>query len=126
MQTETPLELQIIISPNGDAWTAMLLVPRLGLNAGPYPFTPPLDDAGLADLRWYLEQYPHWPSGSDFQRAADIEDQLEGRGHALFDAAFASRDAPLATIPRPRRRPPCPPRLHRAACAALALGVARC
>ncbi len=71
----------------------MLLVPCLGLDAGPYPFTPPLDDAVLTDLRWYLEQYPHWPSGPDFQRAANLEGQLEDWGRVLFDAAFASRDA---------------------------------
>ena len=51
-----------------------------------------LDDNVLADLRWYLEVYPQWPVGPDYDRALGIEAKLRTWGKALFDAAFADRE----------------------------------
>ena len=46
----------------------------------PAPFAPPLDDAALDDLRWYLEVFSTWPTGPDYERAEAIEAQAGGLG----------------------------------------------
>lgn len=51
-------------------------------------FTPPLDDKDLADIRCYLERYPEWPSGPDYDRAQRIESKLLDWGKALWRAVF--------------------------------------
>ena len=57
------------------------------------PFSPPLDEAVLNDLRWYLENYIRWPSGPDFDRAERIETEMEGWGRLFFDALFSNLQA---------------------------------
>lgn len=54
------------------------------------PFEVPLDAKVLSDLRWYLELYPQWPVGPDYERALGIEAKLIEWGKALFDAAFST------------------------------------
>ncbi|MCG3155988.1 MAG: Photosystem I assembly protein Ycf3 [bacterium] len=49
-------------------------------------FEPPLDDAVLADLRWYLETFSIWPTGPDYIRANNIEAKLEDWGRNLLDS----------------------------------------
>ncbi|MBI4672496.1 MAG: hypothetical protein HY741_12630 [Chloroflexi bacterium] len=58
------------------------------------PFTNPLNDKVLRDLRWYLEEYLDWPFSEPVQaRANEIERELDEWGSALFDSVFDSRDA---------------------------------
>jgi len=92
-----PLELSIRFGkPSLDAEDALLPVSvhveRLGLSAGPFDFAVPLDDKVLADLHWYLELYPQWPVGPDYDRALGIEARLRDWGKRLFDTVFAHRD----------------------------------
>lgn len=56
-------------------------------------FEPPLDDAVLADLRWYLETFSIWPTGPDYIRANNIEAQLEDWGRSLLESATREREA---------------------------------
>lgn len=58
-------------------------------------FEPPLDDAVLADLRWYLETFSIWPTGPDYVRAASIEANLEDWGRSLLESATQERNAAL-------------------------------
>ena len=107
MSADNPLELTITITAKTTAEKAQLQVrveaQALGLSAGPNAFTLPLDENVLADLRWYLELYPQWPVGPDYERALGIEAKLIEWGKALFDAAFSTRvDARLRAVP-PRR-----------------------
>ncbi len=51
-------------------------------------FIAPLDDRILADIRWYLEMYPQWPSGPDYDRAQRIEANLPRWGEQLFASLF--------------------------------------
>lgn len=93
-----------------------------GTYTDPQPFTPPLSDQQLGDLRWYLEVYSTWPTGPDYIRAERIESELETWGKALrrsviFDEAairiwqqFVDSDGDLqvtidATDPRVLRLP---------------------
>src|SRR5258706_292804 len=46
-----------------------LFRPDAGTMTPPAPFAPPLDDAQLDDLRWYLEVLATWPTGPDYERA---------------------------------------------------------
>lgn len=53
-----------------------------------FPFTNPLDDKDLGQIRWYLEKYYDWPTDIDDERARGIEGQLPQWGQALFNAVF--------------------------------------
>ena len=70
---------------------------HLGQDQGDTPtfdFRNPLTDANLADLRWYIERYPAWPVGPDYDRAQEVQARMPVMGRALFDAVFqASPDA---------------------------------
>lgn len=48
----------------------------------------PLDEAALAELRWYLEDYLRAPYGVYQQRGARVAGQLPGWGEAIFRALF--------------------------------------
>lgn len=105
-----PLELQLTVAPKGKKYETRLYCRELGIDAGPYPLRLPLDDKILAELRWYLEQYPRWPVGPDVERARHIEAQLAGWGRDLFaalvtptpDAARVWTQFRLAEPDRPR------------------------
>jgi hypothetical protein len=92
-----PLELSIRITAKSDKPDAALQVSvsvkDLGLDQGPFAFKIPIDDKVLIDLRWYLELYPQWPVGPDYDRALQVEAKLRTWGKALFDAAFAESKA---------------------------------
>ena len=96
MSDEKLLELAIHFTATTKAEDAPLQVhvevQTLGLSAGPIDFALPLDHTVLAELRWYLEVYPQWPVGPDYERALGIEAKLRAWGKALFDAAFADRE----------------------------------
>ncbi len=70
-----------------------LFRPDTGVSTDPAPFTPPLDDDVLADLRWYLEIFAGWPTGPDYARAERTKSQLEGWGRALRDSVIAETEA---------------------------------
>jgi tetratricopeptide (TPR) repeat protein len=70
-----------------------LFRPDSGNWSSDVPFTPPLDDPELADLRWYLEVFTGWPSGPDYERAERIEARLEDWGHALLESVTPDRDS---------------------------------
>jgi hypothetical protein len=59
----------------------------------PSPFTPPLAEPQLTDLRWYLEVFPAWPTGPDYQRSTEIEAQLENWGRILLKSVISAGDA---------------------------------
>jgi hypothetical protein len=52
---------------------ASLFRPDSGTATDPAPFTPPLDDPELKEIRWYLETFSVWPTGPDYERARRIE-----------------------------------------------------
>ena len=58
------------------------------------PFTPPLGDPELADLRWYLELFSGWPTGPDYERAEGVEAQMEDWGRALLKSVIHGEEAP--------------------------------
>ena len=72
----------------------------------PVPFEPPLDDAVLDDLRWYLETFSTWPTGPDYERAERIKSQMEDWGRALLESVrrWARRGAAVAAVRRRRGR----------------------
>ena len=93
-ESTPPLELSLRFEKIGAGGDAPLTV-----NAGivgqssatdAVPFEVPLDAKVLSDLRWYLELYPQWPVGPDYERALGIEAKLIEWGKALFDAAFST------------------------------------
>ncbi|MBK9050773.1 MAG: CHAT domain-containing protein [Chloroflexi bacterium] len=53
-----------------------------------FPFTNPLSDKDLGQIRWYLEKYYDWPTDIDDERARGIAGQLPQWGQALFNAVF--------------------------------------
>ena len=53
-----------------------------------FRFTAPIGQIEQDELRWYLEQYLHWPVGLFQERAQRIEVQLPQWGQALFAAAL--------------------------------------
>ncbi len=73
--------------------TVSLFRPDTGNLTKPAEFQPPLDDAVLADLRWYLETFSIWPTGPDYQRANGIEAKLEDWGRSLLESATREREA---------------------------------
>ena len=72
----SPIHIALFRADTGD-WTET------------YPFEIPFGDAVLNDLRWYLEEYAQWPSGTDYERAGRVEARLE----------------PPETEPPPRKEP---------------------
>lgn len=56
-------------------------------------FDAPLTDAELAELRWYLEDYPKWPTGPDYARAQQLEAEMENLGRALWESLFHQPEA---------------------------------
>jgi hypothetical protein len=70
-----------------------LFRPDTGVSTPPAPFTPPLDDAVLADIRWYLEMFSTWPSGPDYDRANEIESQMRKWGNQLLESITSDREA---------------------------------
>ncbi len=64
-----------------------------GTFTAPYPFTPPLSEADLREIHWYLEQFSLWPTGPDYERAARIERQLPQWGQALLNSLLADPNA---------------------------------
>ena len=89
-----PLELTIRFERMGDTEDAPLAVNVSIINhtaaSDSVPFTIPLNQNVLADLRWYLEVYPQWPVGPDYDRALKIEADLQKWGKTLFEAAFST------------------------------------
>jgi hypothetical protein len=88
-----PLELSIRFgrprSKADDAsFPVSVHVESIGLSTSTFSFKPPLDKQSRDDIQWYLELYPRWPVGPDFDRAAKIEANLLTWGQALFDAVF--------------------------------------
>ncbi len=96
--TPTPLTLRVSFSSDGpDAPIRFSLsCPELDVDAGPYPFTPPLDEKALDGLRWYMEQWHRWPAETELPRATRIEAQMEDWGRALFHTIFC--DPPAARL----------------------------
>ena len=60
-----------------------LFRPDNGTLTDPAEFIPPLDDAALAEIHWYLELYSDWPTVVERDRAQRVEQKLEGWGNAL-------------------------------------------
>ena len=57
----SPLTLRITFTGNEDDDAPprfRLYCHDLDVDAGPFPFTDPLDETDRADLRWYVEQWP--------------------------------------------------------------------
>lgn len=73
--------------------TVSLFRPDAGTLTKPAEFQPPLDDAVLTDLRWYLETFSVWPTGPDYVRANEIEAKLEDWGRSLLESATREREA---------------------------------
>ncbi len=70
-----------------------LFRPDSGVSTHLVSFEPPLDDAELADLGWYLEVFWVWPSGPDYVRAEGIEARLEDWGRALLESVTPGRES---------------------------------
>jgi len=70
-----------------------LFRPDSGVSTHPVPFEPPLDDAELADLGWYLEVFCVWPTGPDYVRAEGIEARLEDWGRTLLESVTPGRES---------------------------------
>ncbi len=56
----------------------------------PFRFISPIGQIEQDDLRWYLEQYPGWPTGLFQQRAQAIEARLPEWGQTLYAAVLAN------------------------------------
>lgn len=95
-----PTELSVRFTTDDDQADGPIRVsffrPDSGASTPPVPFDPPLDDAALADIRWYLEVFSTWPSGPDFVRAREIEAKLPGWGRDLRDSITDSQAAARA------------------------------
>ncbi|HEX9370077.1 MAG TPA: CHAT domain-containing protein, partial [Roseiflexaceae bacterium] len=70
-----------------------LFRPDAGTMTPPALFKPPLDEAKLDDLRWYLEVFSTWPTGPDYERAEGIEARLEQWGRALLNSVIGNGEA---------------------------------
>lgn len=79
-------------NPDGRIQVALRWV-EAGTFTDPQPFTPPLADADLREIHWYLEQFSLWPTGPDYDRAARIERRLPEWGRALLDSLLDDRNA---------------------------------
>ena len=87
------LELSVTVNPLDDQLGCQVQYTELGLNSGILTSSIPLEDEDLRELRWYLEQYPRWPTGPDVQRAQRIEGDMNNWGRALFNAVFSTKKA---------------------------------
>ncbi|MCC6615553.1 MAG: tetratricopeptide repeat protein [Anaerolineae bacterium] len=65
-----------------------LFRPDTGASTNPAPFTPPLTDNDLDEIRWYLEDYSTWPTEVDRLRAERIEEKLTTWGTALTESVI--------------------------------------
>ena len=65
----------------------------LGMDSERLDFATPLSDGEVAELRWYLEEYPKWPTGPDYERAHLLEAELESLGRKLWASLFGQADA---------------------------------
>jgi hypothetical protein len=90
---ELSLRFESNEKPEDAPITVSLFRPDTGNLTKPAEFQPPLDDAVLADLRWYLETFSVWPTGPDYLRAEDIEAKLEDWGRSLLESATSEREA---------------------------------
>lgn len=91
---ESPsLELAVRITAAAKTLQVSVAVRDLDLEQGPFRFVLPFNEAVLTELRWYLELYPQWPVGPDYERARGVEANLRIWGKQLFDAVFAEPDA---------------------------------
>src|SRR3972149_2885554 len=94
VDSSSPTELALHFSRSGDTPDASLRVSASIVGGDPatetVPFTLPLNANILTDLRWYLELYPQWPVGPDYDRALGIEANLQTWGKQLFEAAFST------------------------------------
>ncbi len=72
-----------------------LFRPDSGTLTDPATFTPPLDDAVLGDLHWYLEHFSTWPSGPDYEHAGRIEAKMEPWGRALLQSVLTGEASRL-------------------------------
>src|SRR5438093_11939313 len=97
MQTPKQLELSLrFTSDEKDEQSPIgvsLFRPDAGTMTTPAPFAPPLDDAALDDLRWYLEIFSTWPTGPDYERAEGIAARMEDWGHALLRSVTDNNEA---------------------------------
>lgn len=60
-----------------------LFRPDNGGSTHPVEFIPPLNDAALSEIHWYLELYSDWPTAVERDRARRLEQKLEGWGNDL-------------------------------------------
>ena len=95
MQTVHELSLRFTSEETTEDSPINLLLFRsdTGTMTPPSPFTPPLAEPQLTDLRWYLEVFPAWPTGPDYQRSTEIEAQLENWGRILLKSVISAGDA---------------------------------
>lgn len=92
----TELSIRFTVEDNEDSDAPIhvsLFRPDTGTSTDPAPFEPPLDDAGLVDLRWYLEVFPSWPTGPDYERAERIAAELDDWGRELRDSVIREPEA---------------------------------
>lgn len=87
------LSIRFTAASDDSPLRAAFFRPDTGASTEPAPFTPPLDDTELKEIRWYLETFSVWPTGPDYARAARIESQLEEWGRALRDAVRTDLNA---------------------------------
>lgn len=89
---ELSIRLECNESVEGSPISASLFRPDTGASIHPIPFEPPLNDAQLGELRWYLEVYSGWPTGPDYDRAQRVETRLEDWGRNLRDSVISTTD----------------------------------
>jgi tetratricopeptide (TPR) repeat protein len=84
---------RLLINHVGDSiilsWQRGLSVPRF---APAVLFDHPFDKEALADLRWYLEDYLHFPYGIEPEKATKIEQKFQVWGQQLFELVFRSNE----------------------------------
>jgi tetratricopeptide (TPR) repeat protein len=81
---------RLVVDLTGDGQAGILWVPESGpaeeLSRGPLAW--PLDDDGLEDLRWYLEDYLLAPFGVWEERGPAIGQKLAGWGEQIFGSVL--------------------------------------
>ncbi len=58
----------------------------------PVNFSHPFNAEVLAEIRWYLEEYLHFPYGIEPNKASSLEQKLQGWGEELFNLVFCSNE----------------------------------
>ena len=66
----------------------------------PADFTFPLTDSELAEMRWYLREYPENTFGEAKTRAETVESGLKDLGRLLYEAVFGSSDEARSLLER--------------------------